>query len=132
MPVRAGDTFILTAATGPVPHLWVVLWGPRGSSDAYLMVHLATMKPHLDQRVAIEPGEHPFIQRTTGVDFGDARRTTAAKLEEAFRTRQAIAKQPADQAFLDKLRAGLLQSPRTPNAIRRMAVEEFGAPGSRS
>lgn len=132
MRVRAGDTFILTRATGSTPHLWVVLWGPAGTSDAYLMVHLATMKPHLDPRVTIRVGEHPFIQRDTGVVFGDARRTTAAKLREAFRAGEAVAKQPVDQKLLDKLRAGLLRSPRTPHAIRRMAIEEFGAPDDMS
>jgi hypothetical protein len=85
------------------------------------------MKPHLDQRVTIRVGEHPFIQRDTGVDFADARRTTAAKLDEAFRTREAIPKQPVGPPLLMKLRAGLLQSARTPNAIRRIAIEEFGA-----
>lgn len=127
MRVRAGDTFILTRATGPTPHLWVVLWGPAGTSDAYLMVHLATMKPHLDQRVVVRPDEHPFIVRDTGVAYGDVRRTTGAKLEEAFRTREAIRKQPVSPPLLERIRDGLLTSPRTPHAIRRMAIEEFGA-----
>ena len=89
------------------------------------------MKPHLDQRVIITVGEHPFIQRDTGVHFGDARRTTAAKLDEAFRTGEAIPKHPVDERLLAKLRSGLLQSPRTPHAIRQMAIDEFGAPDPR-
>ena len=91
------------------------------------MVHLATMNPHLDPRVVIRPGEHPFILRDTGVAYGDARRTTGAKLEEALRSREAIRKQPVSPPLLDRLRDGLLTSPRTPHAIRRIAIEEFGA-----
>jgi hypothetical protein len=127
MSFRAGSTFILTRATGTSPHLWVVLWGPAGPADAYLIVHLASRKPHSDATVVLRAGEHPFIQHETCAVFSDARRTTAEKLGQAAVSRQLHPRADASPEMLEKLRAALFLSARTPHAIRDLAVREFGA-----
>lgn len=81
MGIEPGDTFILKRGTGSTPHLWVVLWGPAGAADAYLIVHLTTLRPHTDQTVVMPAGEHPFIPWAV---YSDARRTTAEKLNAAW------------------------------------------------
>jgi hypothetical protein len=129
--IGPGDTFILTRATGSTPHLWVVLWGPAGAADAYLIVSLSTLRGYSDRTVVIRPGEHPFVQHDTCAVYADARRTTAEKLQQALRVREAISREPVDPALLDRLRGGLLHSPYTPDAILSMAVEEFGASETR-
>jgi hypothetical protein len=122
-----GDTFILLRATGSTPHLWVVLWGPAGAADAYLVVSLSTLRRHSDRTVILQAGDHPFVQHDTCAVYADARRTTAAKLRQALANREAIAREPAGAVLLERLRSGLLRSPYTPDALREMAVEEFGA-----
>lgn len=127
MAIGPGDTFILKRGTGSTPHLWVVLWGPAGAADAYLIVHLTTARPHTDQTVVMKAGEHPFIQHDTCAVYSDARRTTAEKLNIAWHDRTLVPKAAATPELLEKLRGGLFLSPRTPHAMVRMAIEEFGA-----
>jgi len=127
MAIRSGDTFILKRGTGSTPHLWVVLWGPAGAADAYLIVHLTTLRPHTDSTVVMRAGEHPFIQHDTCAVYSDARRTTAEKLNAAWQDRLLVPKPGATPELLEKLRDGLFRSPRTPHALVRMAIEEFGA-----
>ncbi len=127
MRIGPGDTFILLRATGSTPHLWVVLWGPAGAADSYLVVSLSTFRRHSDRTAILQAGDHPFIQHDTCAVYADARRTTAAKLRQALAIGEAIAREPASAELLAKLRAGLLRSPYTPDAILEMAVEEFGA-----
>lgn len=126
MPFSAGDTFILTHATGPTPHLWVILWGPEGEADSFIMVSLSTMKPHSDRTVLIQVGEHPFIQHDTCAVYSDLRKTTAAKLQQIEALRQLARRDKASPALLEKLRNGLFASARTPNAMREMAQGQFG------
>jgi hypothetical protein len=127
MAIKPGDTFILKRGTGSTPHLWVVLWGPAGAAEAYLIVHLTTLRPHTDQTVVMRAGEHPFIQHDTCAVYSDARRTTAEKLNAARQDRLLVPKAGATPELLEKLREGLFRSPRTPHALVQMAVEEFGA-----
>lgn len=129
MRIGPGDTFILRRATGSTPHLWVVLWGPAGAADAYLVVSLSTLRRHSDRTVILRAGDHPFIQHDTCAVYADARRTTADKLRHALAHGEAVAREPASAELLETLRAGFLRSPYTPDAILEMAVEEFGAGG---
>lgn len=126
MPFSAGDTFILTHATGPTPHLWVILWGPAGAAQSFLMVSLSTMRAHSDQTVTIQVGEHPFIQHDTCAVYSDVRRTTVEKLHQAEANRQLARRDGASAQLLGKLRAGLFASSRTPNTMREMARCQFG------
>lgn len=105
----------------------VVLWGPAGAADAYLIVHLTTVRPHTDSTVVMRAGEHPFIQHDTCAVYSDARRTPAEKLNAAWQDRLLVPKAGATPELLEKLRDGLFRSPRTPHALVRMAIEEFGA-----
>lgn len=127
MAIAPGDTFILLRGTGTTPHLWVVLWGPAGNADAYLIVSLSTYRAHSDGTCRIQAGEHPFVQRETCVVYGDTRRTTREKLEEALRTGGAVPKAPVSAELLERIRDGALVSPYTPHAMSQMAVEIFGA-----
>lgn len=127
MPFSAGDTFILTHATGPTPHLWVILWGPEGGAQSFIMVSLSTMKPHSDQTVLIQVGEHPFIQHDTCAVYSDVRKTTAEKLQQIEVSRQLARRDRASPQLLEKLRKGLFASVRTPNAMREIAGSQFGA-----
>lgn len=127
MAARAGDTFLLTRGTGEVPHLWVILWGPAGAAQAFLAVYLTTLRVHSDRSCILAPGEHPFIQHDTAVAYGTVQRWTDERLAELAAAGIAKPRAPVSANLLERLRAGFFVSPRTPHAIRRMAVEVFGA-----
>lgn len=63
--LAAGDSFILRGRGERSPHLWVLLWGPSGSADAFLAVSFTTPEPYKDQTCIINPGEHPFVHHPT-------------------------------------------------------------------
>lgn len=127
MPAGAGSTFLLTRGTCEVPHLWVILWGPAGVARAFLAVYLTTLRSHSDRSCILAAGEHPFIQHDTAVAYGAVQRWTDEKLAELVARGVAKPRPPVSPAVLDRLRAGFFASQRTPHAIRRMAVEVFGA-----
>ena len=127
MSARAGDTFLLTRGTGEVPHLWVILWGPAGGAQAFLSAYLTTLRAHSDRSCILNRGEHPFLQHETAVAYGAVQRWTAERLDELVAASIARPRPPVSAAVLQRLRAGFFASPRTPHALRQMAVEAFGA-----
>ncbi|HEX8694578.1 MAG TPA: hypothetical protein VF746_19295 [Longimicrobium sp.] len=126
MPITRGSTFILTRATGSVPHLWVVLSDPAGDPPEVVILSLTTLRPHSDETVVLNPGDHPFVQHPTCAYFSDARIVTVQSLERALRLRQAIPQPDMDAAIVERMRDGLFQSPFTIHAIRERCRVLFG------
>jgi hypothetical protein len=127
VPVRAGDTFLLTGGRVPSPHLWVVLWGPAGRASAYLATFLTTLRSHSDTTCVLTAGEHPFIRHETTVSYRNVQRFTDERLAQLVAEGTAKPRAPVDAAILERIRAGFFRSAHTPNAIVEMAVTEFGA-----
>jgi hypothetical protein len=123
----AGDSFYLLRGTGSQPHLWVLLWGPRGVADAFLAVHLTSVKPHSDRTVTLLPGDHPFVRHETVAEFRDVRRITSAALQGAIARREAFPREPVTPQVLERLREGVFRSPFTTNAMLEIARTEFEA-----
>jgi hypothetical protein len=127
MAFTAGDTFLLTRGTGDVSHLWVILWGPAGSADAFLAVYLTTLRSHSDRTCLLSVGDHPFIQHDTAVAYNAAVRWTEAALQQQRADGILKVRAPMAQHVLDRIRQGFLESPRTPNAFVEMARVDLGA-----
>jgi hypothetical protein len=127
MAIRPGDTFILKRGTGSTPHLRVVSWGPAGEADAYLIVHLTTVRPHTDRTVVMQAGEHPFIQHDTCAVYSDARRTTAEKLNAARHDRMLVPKAGATRRCSRSCATACSVRPALRTPWCGWAIEEFGA-----
>jgi hypothetical protein len=127
VPVRSGDTFLLTGGPVPTPHLWVVLWGPAGPADAYLAVMLTSLRSHSDRSCILNPGDHPFVRHTTSVSYRDVLRWTDERLAQLVADGVAKPRQPVSATVLERMRAAFFQSAHTPNAMVEMAVDDFGA-----
>jgi hypothetical protein len=123
----AGDSFILRGGGQRSPHLWVLLWGPQGTANAFIAVSFTTLEAHKDQTCIIRPGEHPFVQHDTCVMYSDTRRITQERLETAFASRHALLQAPVSPELLERLRAGLFTSPYCPHHFHRLVREAFGA-----
>ena len=130
MPVSSGNTYILTRATGSTPHLWVVLCDPAGPRQEVVIVSLTTYRPHSDDTVVLQPGDHPFVQHPTCVYYSDARVTTVSNLEAAIRQRQAFEREHMDAALVERIRAGLYRSPFTVLVLRERLAGFFPPPES--
>jgi len=123
----AGDTFILIRETRDTPHLWVLLWGPEGLARAFLSIHLSTWRKGRDRTCLIQAGEHAFVHHETYVVYNAAKRLTEAALQDAVGARQAIPRDPVSPVLPERLRAGFIASPFTPNAMVQLARDQFGA-----
>jgi hypothetical protein len=123
----AGDTFIISGHGQRSPHLWVLLWGPAGSADAFLSVSLTTLRPHSDGTCVVKVGEHPFIKHDTCVMYADTRRITQEKLDLAVAAHRAFSQEPVSPELLSRLRAGLFASAFTPRTFVDMARDIFQA-----
>jgi hypothetical protein len=128
----AGDTFYLLRGTGPQPHLWVLLWGPAGAADAFLAVHLTSLRPYSDRTCVLAAGEHPFVRHDTVAQYRDVRRIVRSELEAAIARREAFVRERASPALLERLREGMFRSPFTTNAMLHIARAEFAAAPART
>jgi hypothetical protein len=78
---------------------------------------LVSEKPHTERTVSLEPGDHPFVQRTSNVDFGTARYIPVSKLEDALRSGEAALKEDMSMNLLLRVQHGLLASTHTPHDV---------------
>lgn len=127
VPVRSGDTFLLTGGPVPTPHLWVILWGPAGPADAYLAVMLTSLRPYSDRSCILNPGDHPFVRHATSVSYRNVLRWTGERLAQLVADGIARSRQPVSEDVLERMRTAFFQSAHTPNAMVQMALDDFGA-----
>jgi len=93
-----------------------------------VIVSLTTLRPHSDETVILQPGDHPFVQHPTCVYYSDARITTVARLETALRHRQAFRREDMDAALVERIRDGLFRSAFTVLVLRERLRYFFPAP----
>ncbi len=98
-------------------HLWFVLTSPDPVSGLVILVAVVTERGHTDRTVRLEVGDHPFIRRTSNVDFGTAKFAPASKLTAALSAGAAELDSDMSAALLSRVCAGLLSSSRTPNVV---------------
>lgn len=121
---RAGRAFILAgAAVGP-PHLWFVLTDPDPSK--VVAVRVVTARPHTDKTVVLGAGDHPFIRHESNVDYGSATFLVVSKLQSALEAGRCHPEPDMSPDLLERVRRGLLASPRTIHAIAEYCREVFG------
>jgi hypothetical protein len=123
--LRAGRALVLRDARMGT-HLWFVLTDPDPEHNRKVLVMLVTVRAHTERTLHLEAGDHPFIRHTSAVDFGTATYAPAARLEEALTSGRATLAADMSPLLLERVRAGLLASPRTPNVIAAACRAQFG------
>jgi len=83
-----------------------------------------TRRPMSDETVIIRPGEHPFITRETVVMFKLAKLRPSRNLDMAVNQSLIRLLAAAGPALLLRIQRGALDSPHTPENVRR-AVRSF-------
>jgi len=123
--IRAGRSLLIYPRPDAKPHLWFVLTDPQGTPGRIVAVMVQSAKVHTDRTVMLMPGEHPFIRHETAVSFGTATFFTVEKLTSSFKKGTCHLRADMTDRLLQKVRAGLLASARTPNAIREFCDSRF-------
>jgi hypothetical protein len=113
-----GDGLMIRKPGQDAEHLWVLITKPDSHINEMIMVNVTTQRSHSDTTTILNVGDHPFIQRPSVVFYADARLVKAADITTAL-FRQAIRQQNGfAQSILNRIQAGLLQSPFTPFKIK--------------
>lgn len=86
---------------------------------------VVTARAYTDKTVVLEPGDHPFIQRQSNVDFGAAVLLKVDRFHDAITSEKCHLQPDMSQELLIRVRAGLRTSPRTIHAIRDYCAGAF-------
>jgi len=76
---------------------------------------VVSRRPHTDKTLTLVPGDHPFIAHESSVDYGGVKRLQTARLKAALKGGRCELKEDMNEGLLQRVRAGLFASPRTPH-----------------
>lgn len=124
---RCDSATVLVPSDPHGQHLFIVLNNPQefegyGKVVCVVMVPLDSVKTgiHHDPTCELAAGVHPFVTRTTYVNFRLARIEQVRHLETMVNTQHFQTRAPVDAATLERIRNGLLASPFTTREIKRL------------
>ena len=123
--IAAGRTLLLRDRRMGT-HLWVVLTDPDPMLKV-VIVALVSARAHTDKTVQLNVGDHPFVRRSTNVDFSTATYAPVSKLSTGLATGRATLDSDMSPAALAAIQQGLLVSSRTPNDIVSYCRPIFGS-----
>lgn len=121
----AGRAILWRHTPGSPFHLWFVLTDPSGSPETVIAVCLKSKKRFTDDTVILGPGDHPFIRRESSVAYSTAGRFRVKELTAALAAGTCHLKEDMSAELLERVRAGLLKSQYTVNAIRQECQRLF-------
>jgi hypothetical protein len=89
------------------------------------MVNITTKRPKSDSTVILISGDHPFVKHESVVAFEHASFFEVEKLENGLRC-GSLSKYPdINNALFTLVKQGLLNSPRTPQYIKKYCRSRF-------
>jgi len=111
--MKAGDTFrIPQPGTSLDSHLWVVISDPSVASAEILLVNFTTLRADSDQACVLQPGEHPFVQHKTCVNYAGAKVVSKAAIDKLMKAGLLTAHASVSAALLKRIRDGAAASER--------------------
>jgi hypothetical protein len=115
MTCRIGDTFLTIAQqSGVTAHLWIIVSDPQQNPHAVVLVNFTTWTHGKDQSCVLIPGDYPFINRPTAVNYREAKKTSDAKLHQLIEAGLLKPLERINQSVLDKILRGAEASVHTP------------------
>ncbi|MGA2740145.1 MAG: hypothetical protein ABSG65_22225 [Bryobacteraceae bacterium] len=124
--MHSGDTVLIPApGTGIVPHLWIVVTEPAHDTHICVIVNITTLRNSQDQTVALNAGDHPFINHPSSVRYSDAQLADEQRLLADIAAGTARHHRPCSPKLLRLVQDGMLASPFTPKKIERFCREHW-------
>jgi hypothetical protein len=119
--LKPGETFYCPTPNNDTPHLWIVLTDANAENKA-VCVNMTTKRSDSDCTTICRCGEHPFIKHESVINYRAAKWMDLADIDKAVAG--GIKSMPFSQraactdAFLTKVRCGLINSKFTPKGIK--------------
>lgn len=124
--VRAGGCFYLSTPRVKLGHLWLILTDPEGDPPRVVAVMLRTKKAYTDDTLILVPGDHPFLDRESCVQYSSVEFMRVDEIVK-WSGRPGCGIHPDMSAdLLARVRAGLLKSPYAVLRIQEYCRERFG------
>lgn len=122
----AGATLLMPSGNEG-DHLYIVLNDPRpfenrGNNLWVVLVNLSSVRegvPH-DATCVLEPGEHPFVSRRSFVFYRNARIEQESHVLQLTQNGLFKPHDPMSAGVLQKIKAGLYESPHTKREFKRI------------
>ena len=128
--MRCGDTVLIPApGAGITPHLWIVVTEPTNDTHVCVIVNLTTLRNSQDQTVALNRGDHPFINHPSSVRYSDAQFADLQRLRADIAAGTAVRCQSCSPELLKLVQDGISASPYTPKKIARFCREYWSEHG---
>jgi hypothetical protein len=113
LKIYAGRTLCLPIPDPTCPHLYISLTGSYSFQDAKIVLanltKLGSGKGN-DTTVIVQPGDHPFIQILTVVNYKDAFIADASVILQRVSDGKASFREDCDPSLLDRIQRGALTS----------------------
>ena len=115
---RRGECLLIPLPNPENLHLFVILTEQERFTGNCIVVNIETRQRKSDTTLVLHSGDHPFITHESVVRYKSAHVVSAEKLIELVNLKRAFPKEPCLDSLLDKICAGLLKSPYTPNDVK--------------
>ena len=123
MSVQKRNAVFASIPQGCKKHLFVVMTDPYGVPLLIILVNLCTYKAgksYVDGTTILDVGAHPFITRTSYVDYEYARKIKVEVMERRVLEGYAEWREDVSEDVFNSILQGLLTSPRTPGEIKKI------------
>lgn len=111
--IQQGDCFRFDPRLAVDNHLWFVITNPNAFPDNVVVVNLTTYRiPKSDAACILEPGDHPYIDHQSCINYGEAWDTTLKHLQLAEKEGNLHRVDSVDAAVLKRIHDGAAKSTR--------------------
>ncbi|MCK5876738.1 MAG: hypothetical protein KAG43_03820 [Candidatus Marithrix sp.] len=119
------NTILVPVPSPSCKHLFIVLTAPEGEPPVVVMVNITTRRPTSDATVILTSGDHPFIKHESVVAFEHTSLFEVERLENGL-SNGSLSKYPdINETLFIIIKQGLLNSPRTPQNIKKYCNSRF-------
>jgi hypothetical protein len=109
--MNAGDTFYIPLpGTSLDSHLWVVISDPTKDANKVLIVNFSTRRADSDPGCVLQPGEHPFLQHETCVNYAGAKVVSFAQITTLLQAGKMSSHAAVSPILLKRVRDGAADS----------------------
>lgn len=112
-----GQTIIMSTPQQRIKHLFIQVT-PVSDGKA-VFVNITTAENIADATVILEPSDHPFVRKSSAVNFRLSKILDKQKILEAIDKGCVVPHEPMVDLVLERIQAGLLRSDETPRDIVR-------------
>lgn len=128
---QAGRTFLWSGHGVPQRHLWIVLTDPDPTANQVIVVMVVSRKPYSDATVILQPGDHPFIEHESCVDFSTGRTVSVSRLEAHLADDGCSPRPDVGKGLLRRIQKGLLESEYTDHYLKPILQARLANPSPR-